>query len=189
MVNRLAATLYFLTALATLNAGLVSFNFLYSVISPINHRWLASYVILVFAAPTVFLLAGISAFGTNNKSMASRWITAAALLIVLMLICAHYGLGWRLFSKATGALLSIVFILGSSVRQASTIAGIGTVVYAVLQGPDLISNLQMYWAFGGSRQHLLATIMTPILVTASLVMAVLSHVKTRATISRFHLDG
>lgn len=188
MVKRLAAVLYFLTAVATLGVGLASFSSTHAVISAIIARWFVSYVVLDFAAPTIFLLAGFAA-SINDKSKASPWITAATTLIGLMLFCFHYGLGWRPFSGAAGALLSVVFILSSSVRQASTIAGIGTVIYAVFQGEELILNLQRYWTFGGSPQDLLATIMPPILVMSSLVMAVTSHIKTQASIARVHLDG
>jgi hypothetical protein len=184
MVNRLAATLYFLTTFATLSVGLAHFTSMHAIISPIHVRWLASTAIVDFAVPTIFLLAGISASWINDESKTPRWVTAATTLIGLMLIFFHYGLGWRPFSAAAGPLLSVVFILGSSVRQASTIAGIGAVGYAVLQGPDLVLNLQSYWEFGETFQQLVATTAPPILVTASLVVAIYSHFRIRAKISR-----
>jgi hypothetical protein len=188
MLKRLEAILYFLTAVATLSVALASFNLTHAVTSAINARWLVSFAILDFAVPTIFLLAGMSAF-INDKSKASLWITAATTLIGLMLFSFDYGLGWRPFSEAAGSLLSVVFILSSSARQASTIAAIGAVIYAVVQGEALILNLQSYWKFGASPQHLLATITPPILVLSSLVMAVASHIKTQASIARVHLDG
>jgi hypothetical protein len=184
MVNRLAAMLYFLTTLATLCVGLASFTSMYAKISPIHARWLAYLAILDFAVPTIFLVAGISASWINDKSKASRWIIAAITLIGLTLIFFHHALGWRPFSEAAGVLLSVVFILGSPERRASTIAGIGAVGYAVLQGPDLVLNLQSYWEFGETFQHLVATTAPPILVTASLVVAIYSHFRIRAKISR-----
>jgi hypothetical protein len=115
---------------------LANFNSTHAAISAINARWLVSFAILDFAVPTIFLLAAISA-SINGNSKASPWITAATTLIGLMLFSFHYGLGWRPFSEVAGALLSVAFILSSSVRQASTIAGTGTVIYAVVQGEAL----------------------------------------------------
>jgi Na+/H+ antiporter NhaB len=103
-----------------------------------------------------------------------------------MLFSVYYGLGWRPFLEAAGLLVSFVLILSSSVRQASTIAGIGTVMYAVVEGQELILNLQSYWEFGASPQHLVATITPPILVMSSLTMAVMSRIKVQAKIARVH---
>jgi hypothetical protein len=187
MTKRLAAVLYFLTAVATLSVGLASFDSRRVWVSAIHVRWLASLAILDFAVPTIFLLAAISASWVNDKSRAARWITAAITLVGLMLFSFYYGLGWRPFLEAAGPLVSFVFILSSSVRQASTIAGIGTVIYAVVEGQELILNLQNYWEFGASPQHLVATIMPPILVMSSLALAVTSHIKAQARIARIHL--
>jgi hypothetical protein len=123
-------------------------------------------------------------FWTSTKSRAARWITAAAVLTGLMLVFIHYRLGWRPFSEAAGPLISAVFIVGSLARQASIIVIWGTVFYAVLQGPSLVSQLQVYWALGGSLQHLLMMTMPPALVAASLVMAVYSHIDTRHIVTR-----
>jgi uncharacterized membrane protein YozB (DUF420 family) len=142
MAKRLTGILYSLTALATLIVGLASFDSMCAALSPINQRWLASIAVIDFATPTVFLLAGISAIWTSDKSRAPRWICAAGVLIVLMLVFVHHGVRWRLFLEAAGALISLVFILGSLVRQASTIAGIGIAVYALLQAHSSIETLR-----------------------------------------------
>jgi hypothetical protein len=188
MPKRAAAILYFLTAVATFGAGLDSFGSMHALTSTINARWLASFAIIDFAAPTIFLLASISAASISEKSTASPWMTATTISIGLILVVVHYGLGWRQFAEVTAVLLSAVFILSSPVRQASTTAGVGTAFYTVFQGEALIINLQNYWTFGGSARHLLGTIIPPILVVSSLVVALTSHIKTRASIARAHLD-
>ena len=179
MVKPLAAILYFLTALATLNVGLVDFNSMYSTLRPINFRALASIAILDFGVPTIFFLASITVFWTSDKSRAARWITAATVLTGLMLVFIHHRLGWRLFSEAAGTLISAIFIVGSLAREASRIVILGTVFYAVLQGPFLVLQLRFYWAFGGSLQHLLMIIMSPALVATSFLMATSSYFETR----------
>lgn len=184
MARRLTGILYSLTALATLIVGLASFDSICAVLSPINQRGLGSIAVIDFATPTIFFLAGISAIWTSDKSRAPRWICAAGVLIVLMLIFVHYGVRWRLFLQAAGALISLVFVLGSLVRQASTIAGMGVAAYALLQGPYFILDLERDWAFGQTLQRLLARTMPPFLVAASLVLAIYSHSRIRAKIPR-----
>ncbi len=184
MAKHLIATLYSFTALATLIVGLTNFDSMCAVVSPINQDWLASFAVLDFAVPTVFFLASISAIWTNDKTRAPRWICAAGVLILLLLVFIHHGLKWRIFLEATGALISVVFVLGSSVRQASTMVGIGAVIYSIVQGPELVLSFQRYWAFGDTLLHLLVTTMPPLLVTASTVVAIYSHLKIRARITR-----
>src|ERR1700689_5169527 len=127
MAKRLAAVLFVLTAFATLNVGLASFNSVSAILSPINYRWLPTYAFINFSAPTIFLFASISTIWSTDKSTASRWIAASVVFVALMLFFIHRGLGWRLFSEAAGALISVVFVLGSLARHSSTIAGVGTV--------------------------------------------------------------
>jgi hypothetical protein len=184
MAKPLAATLYFLTVIATLIVGLVSFNSVYTIIRPVSVRSLASFVILDFAAPTIFLLASLTVFCTSDKSRTARWITAAAVLVGLIPVFIHYQLGWRPFLEAAGALISAVFVIGSLVKEASIVAGLGTVIYAVVQGPDLILQLHFYWAFGGSVRHLVMILIAPALVAASLVVAVYSYIRCRDTGTR-----
>ena len=184
MAKRLIAILYSFTALATLIVGLTSFDSMCAVLSPINQGRLVSFAVLDFAVPTVFLLAGISAIWTNDKSRAPRWICAAGVLIFLLVVFIHHGLRWRIFLEATGALISVVFILGSSVRQASTMVGLGAVIYAIFQGPDLVLSFHRYWAFGDTLLHLLGTTMPPLLVTASIAVAIYSHLRIRAKMTR-----
>ena len=171
MAQRLAAILYLLTALATLNAGLASFKSVSALFSTINLRWLPSFAIIDFAVPTIFLLAGLSAVWPNRASTMSRWITASAVFILLVDLCVRHGLGWKAFSEAAGVLISAVFVTGSLAKHASAIAGTGVLLYAVALGQDLILRLQFYWAFGGSYRHLLATLSPPVLVAASLIVA------------------
>jgi hypothetical protein len=188
MAKRVAAILYLFTALATLDAGLASFRFLYAALSPIHVRWTASFAVIYFAAPITFFLAGVSALWKDEESKASKWITAGVVLFGLSLFFLHQGSGWRSLAEAAGALLSAVFILGSLVKQSSNIAVIATIIYAASHGDELVLRLRFYWAFGGSIQNLLATITTPILVLVSLVIAVTLHVKSRSRNARVHLD-
>jgi len=184
MLKRLAAILYFVTAVATLDIRLADFDFVHGMSSHLRFKWVASVAIIHFAAPTLFLLASVSALRRSDKSRAPKWITAIAVLMVLGLVFVHYGLGWRSYLEAAGTLVSFVLILGSSVSRASTIAVIGAVMYSVIEVPNLITSLEMYWDFGGSFQHFIAKIVPPVLVIASLGMAILSHFSTRARIVR-----
>lgn len=185
MAKRLAAALYALTAFATLNVGLASFNSVSAILSPIDNRWLLpTYAFIHFSAPTIFLFASISAICSTDKTTTSRWITTSVVFVVLMLVFIHHRPGWKLFSEAAGAIISVVFILGSLARHASTIAGIGTITYALVQGQELILRLQFYWSFGGSYQHILATLTSPILVTASLSVAICLRSETEQPIPR-----
>jgi hypothetical protein len=177
MAKPVAAILYLLTALATLVVGLASFNSIYAITSPTNLRWLPTVAFVDFAVPTVFLLASISVVSTNHKSLVPQSITAGAILLLSMLVFGHDALGWKSFAYAAGNLISAVFIIGALARRVSTIAGIGAALYAVVEGYRLMLNLQLYWAFGGSFQHLLVTVMPPVLVTASLGLAIYSHFK------------
>jgi len=86
---------------------------------------------------------------------------------------------------AAGTLISAVFVVGSLVKEASVIVGLAMVIYAFVQGPDLVSHLQQYWAFGGSAQHLLAIIVPPALVVASLLVAAYSYIGIRDRGTRF----
>jgi hypothetical protein len=183
MAKRLAGTLYFLTAIATFNVGLASFNSTYAITFPSHFWWLASFAILDFAAPMVFFLAGISAFCTSDKLKTPVWISASAVFSVLTLGFFHLRLGWKLFLEAAGPLLSVVFILGWSATMASKTAWIGTAIYALVQGEELILDLLRYWAFGDSVQYLLVTIAAPILVTVSLIVAICSHIRARKRIT------
>src|SRR4029077_7446615 len=184
MVKPLAATLYFLTAIGTLTVGLAGFNSVYTIIRSGSVRSFASFAILDFAVPSFFLLASLTVFCTSDKSRAARWITAAAVLVGLTLVFIHYRLGWRPFLGAAGALISAVFVIGSLVEEASIVAGLGMVIYAVVQGLDLILQLHFYWEFGGSVRHLLMILIAPVLVAASLVVAVYSYIGTRDTGTR-----
>jgi hypothetical protein len=74
-------------------------------------------------------------------------------------------------------------------KQSSKIAVIGAVIYAASQGDGLFLRLHSYWAFGGSIQNLLGTVAAPILVLASLVVAVTLHIKSRSRNAQVHLDG
>jgi hypothetical protein len=179
MAQRLAAILFVLTAFAAYYIGLASFSATAAGLSPINFHWLPIFSNIYFAAPTVFLLAGISAIWPNRESAAPRWITALMVFVVLMHVFIHRGLGWKPFLETAGTLVSIVFVLGLLARHASTIAGMGIVLYAVVLSQDSIVRLQFYWAFGGSYLRLLATVSPPILVTASLVVAISLHFKTQ----------
>jgi hypothetical protein len=190
MTKRVAAILYLLTALATLNAGLASFSSIYAALSPINaHRWAASFAVIEFASPTIFFLAGVSAFWKDEESKASKWIAAGVVLLGLAIFFLHQGFSWRSLAEGAGALVSGVFILSSLVKHSSRIVLIGTVIYAVAQGLEMVLSLRMYWAFGGSIQNLLATITTPILVLASLAMAVTLYGKSRARDAQVQLDS
>jgi hypothetical protein len=185
MARHLAATLYFLTAIATLIAGLASFNYVYAIIRPVSVRSLASFAILDFAVPTIFLLASFTIVWTSNKSTTARWITAAPVFVGLVLVFIQYRIGWKPFLGAAGTLISAVFVVGSLVKEASVIAGLAIVIYAVVQGPDLISHLHQYWAFGGSVQHLFVMIVPPALVAASFLVAAYSYLGIRDTDTRF----
>lgn len=179
MLKRLSSILYFVTAVATLDAGLASFNFARRVLFPTGLKWLASLAILHFAAPALFLLASLAVLRTDNRSRLPNWITAAATLAALMLIFVHSGLGWRSYLEAAGALVSLVLIVGSLASRASTIALIGVVTYSLVEVHLLITSLEMYWDFGGSVQHFVAKIIPPVLVLVTLVMAGASHFITR----------
>jgi hypothetical protein len=184
MAKPLTATLYFSTAIATLIGGLANFNSVYAIIGPHGVQSFASFAILDFAVPTIFLLASTTVFWTNEKSRAA-WITAAAVLVGLALVFIQYRLGWKPFLGAAGTLISAVFVVGSLVKEASVIVGLAMVIYAFVQGPDLVSHLQQYWAFGGSAQHLLAIIVPPALVVASLLVAAYSYIGIRDRGTRF----
>lgn len=188
MTKRVAAILYLLTALSTLYAGLASFR-VYAAFYPMYAHWADWLAVYYFAAPAVFFLAGTSAFGKDKQLRTSKWFTAGVVLLALTLFFIHKGFGWRLWAAAGGVLLSVIVILSSFVKQSSRIAVIGTLIYAVSQGGELVPRLQMYWAFGGSMRHLLVMIGTPILVLASLVMAVTLHVKSQARNTQAQLDA
>lgn len=179
MLKRLSSILYFVTAVATLDAGLASLNFARSVLFPTGFKWLASLAILHFAAPALFLLASLAVLRTDNRSRLPKWITAAATLAALMLICVHYGLRWRTYLEAAGALASLVLIVGSLASRASTIALVAVVTYCLVEVDLLITSLEMFWDFGGSVQHFFAKIIPPVLVLACLVIATASHFITR----------
>jgi hypothetical protein len=184
MVKPFAAIIYFLTALATLKVGLADFNFMYSIIPPNNWRALAAQTFLDLAVSAIFLLASISVVRTSDRSTVARCIASAAVLVALMLVFIHHRLAWRPFLQAAGTLISAVFIIGSLVREASIIAGLGAVFYAILQGDSLIFQLHKYWAFGGSVQHLLMILMAPAVVVASLLTATYSHIRARDLVTQ-----
>jgi hypothetical protein len=188
MSKLVAAILYLVTALSTSYAGQATFR-IYTAFSPMYARWADWLAVFYFAAPAIFFLAGTSALWKDKELGRSKWITVGVVLLGLTLFFLRQGFGWRLLAEAGGALISAIFLLSSLVKQSSRIALIGTVIYAASQGRDLVPRLQMYWALGGSLQHLLATISAPILVLASLVMAVMLHAKSRARKTRVHLDA
>jgi hypothetical protein len=177
MPKPVAAVLYLATTLATVLVGLMSFNFYHAAISPTYSRWLGPLAVSEFAVPTVFILATISVLRANSKSRVPQAVTAAVVVVLLILLFSHEGLAWKHFAGVAGALISAAFILGSLAPQASRLVWIGAVLYAFIQGRHLILSLHHYWAFGGSIQHLLAIIMPPILVTASVIVAIYQHVR------------
>jgi len=183
MLKRLTAVLYFVTAVATLDIRLADFDFVHAMSLHLRFKWVAFVAIIHFAAPTLFLLASVSALRRSDESKAPKWITAIAMLMVLALVFVHFGLGWRSYSEAAGTLVSFVLIVGSSVSRASTIAVIGAATYLVIEVPLLITSLEMYWDFGGSIEHFVAKIIPPIFVLASLVIAITSHFITRERIA------
>jgi hypothetical protein len=184
MAKRLVVVLFVSTAFATLIVGLATFKFYSALLSPLIFRWLLpSFIVFYFAAPTIFLLASFTAVWSSHKSTIPRWATASVVFAALMFFSIYRGLGWKSFSEAAGFLISGIFVLGSFARQASTIAGIGTVAYAVFQGQELIYSIHDYWAFGGSYQRLLTTLSPPVLVAASLIVAIFLHFKTEHPLS------
>src|SRR5579859_3751851 len=142
MAKSVAAILYSLTALATLMVSLESFGSIHATIAPVNFRWLPSFAVIDFAVPAVFFLASISAVWASDKLRVARWVTVAAVLVLLMLVFGHDALGWKLFLEAAGELVSAVFVIGALAGQASTIAGIGVALYAVVQSQYSILSLQ-----------------------------------------------
>jgi hypothetical protein len=178
MPSRVTSVLYFLTAIATLGVGLSIFNSQGTITSRLGDRWIAASAILDLIVPTIFLLAGTSVFRTNDKPRTSLWITTILMLSVVIVVFVQRGLGWRSILAASGPLLSLAWILGSSVRQTSTIALVGTVGYIIIEGQDLILNLHRYWTSGGFVGQLLVTLLPPILVAGSLVAAVSSMLRT-----------
>jgi hypothetical protein len=193
MAKRLTSLLFFLTAVATLSAGLAIFSsdfappsafahafipFGHALSHPFSQRVIVPWAIYDFAAPTVFFLAGVSTLRSDEASLKSGLITGAAVSLVLTAICFHYNLGWKWFFETAGPLSSLAVIVGSSAKQPSTIAVVGAAAYGLLQGQYLVLSLQDYWSsIGGSFRQLLMTISVPLLVTVSLATAISS--KTR----------
>jgi hypothetical protein len=175
MLKRLSSILYFVTAVATLDAGLTSFNNMRIMLTSFGFKWSASASTIYFAAPALFLLASLEALKRDNTSRFPKWISAAVTLAAAGLMFAYAGLGWEAYLEAAGALGSLVLISGSLVSRASAMAAIGAITYFVVEAPLLIPWLKLYWYFGGSVQHFIAKIVPPIFVLASLAMAVVSH--------------
>jgi|ERR1700693_103893 len=92
MPKPVAAVLYLATTLATVLVGLMSFNFYHAAISPTNSRWLGPLVVSEFAVPTVFILATISVLRANSKSRVPQAVTAAVVVVLLILLFSHEGL-------------------------------------------------------------------------------------------------
>lgn len=173
--------LYLLTSLATLSTGLSFFARDYAALTErirSDIRIPVSAAILDFAAPALFLLAGALSFCTKKESNWGRWITAAAVLIMLAPLL-HREHGWKLFVETAGPLVSAVFILDSMVRWPSSIAIIASVICGITQCQMMIYGIQTYWDFGGSISTLLADITPLSLVTASLITAIACHLLMR----------
>src|ERR1700684_3277276 len=133
ILGRLSSILYFVTAVATLDAGLASFSYVRRVLLAFGFKWSASAAIVYFAAPALFLLASLAALRRDNTSRFPKWISAAVTLAALVLVFIHAGLGWEAYSEAAGALGSLVLISGSLVSRASTLALMGAVTYFVVE--------------------------------------------------------
>ncbi len=183
MLKRLSSILYFVTAVATLDAGLASFNFAHRMLISFGFKWDATAAIVYFAAPALFLLASLAALRKDNTSGFPKWISAAVTLAALVLVFVHAGLGWQAYLEAAGTLGSLVLISGSLVGRASTMAVMGAVTYTVVEARMLITSLRLYWDFGGSIQHFVAKIVPPLMVLASLVMAIAAHFIVRQEIA------
>ena len=180
MLNRLAAILYFLTALATLNIGLALFNFLYRIPIPINFRFFVFDGIRDFVIPAIFFLASMSVVWEDEKLRAPVWITFGVAFLSLMMILIPRQHGWRLFLETAGPILSIILIVGFSVRRGSTIAGIGAVIYAIIHGPELARFVDDYFSprtAGYSFHSFLAQVIPAGLATASLAIAIILSFK------------
>jgi hypothetical protein len=180
-VRVFTAILYLLAALATLIVCLADFDSLCRIILPIHFRWLAASAIGIFAIPAIFLLAGFTAF-VVDKPKAPPWITVAITFAALMPILISRRHGVLLFAEVAGPIASIVVILAFSGLKPSKIAGIAACIYAVAEGPGLVSFLEGYFSprtTGNSFQHFLTEVIPAVLVIASLTTATASIVRHR----------
>jgi hypothetical protein len=180
-MRRLPGVLYLLTSLATLSTGLTFFAEDYAALTGAiksRIRVPASLAILDFAAPALFLLASALSFWTKKESNRGRWITVAAVLIMLAPLI-HGEHGWKLFVETAGPLVCAVLILDSMMRWPSAIAMIASVMCGITQGQMMIYGIERYWDFGGSISTFLVEITPLSLVTASLIAAIAHHLAMR----------
>jgi hypothetical protein len=179
MLRRLTGLLCFLTAAASLNAGLATFKSDWAIPVPVPHRWIVSLAILDLFVPTIYLLASTSLFATNENPRASSWITSTIVLLVSTIILVQHGFSWKFVAEVAGPLISIAWIIRALAKRASTIVLVGTAAYLVVQGEDLILSLHMYWNLGGSIGSVFMQLATPALVLASLIAAVATMRRNR----------
>jgi hypothetical protein len=170
------ATIYLLTSIATAFAGWQIFALDWHFSTHV--RVLVYSAILEFAAPTCFLLAGISSLCAKEQSGRARWITAAVVVILSVPLIRHEH-GWRLFAEVVGPLVSVVFILDSLARpSAMVITAIAT--YAMAQFGDIFPWVET-WTSGRPIPLLVAQLITSFLVVTSLIWAIASMLATRKT--------
>jgi hypothetical protein len=167
MMKRLPATIYLLTSIATAFAGWQIFALDWHFSTHV--RVLVYSAILDFAAPTCFLLAGISSLCAKEQSSRARWITAAVVVILSVPLIRHEQ-GWRLFAEVVGPLVSVVFILDSLARPSAMVV-IAIASYGLTQGGDVFPWADT-WKSGGPLPLLAVQLLTSVLVVASLASAI-----------------